>query len=91
MSSPLSSENKFFAETLAPGGLFVSGENEPQGELFPEKEKYLSIQELKPLLQGKKYLLDCGHKITFGHHWANNAVIIHGESKMKIICTECYQ
>lgn len=53
--------------------------------------KYRPIEELKDLLSERKYLLDCGHKVSFGHPWANTVVIYPFENDMKIICSECFQ
>lgn len=39
-------------------------------------------------LRGKKFRLDCGHHITFGHNLGNNIIILNGK-KLIIICTSC--
>ncbi|ABW68511.1 hypothetical protein Dole_2708 [Desulfosudis oleivorans Hxd3] len=57
-----------------------------------EKEKYESIDALKDLfkqLKGRKFVLDCGHHVTFGYFLSNNIVIIN-EKEPKIICTDCW-
>jgi len=39
-------------------------------------------------LKGKKFKLDCGHKVTFGNNLGNNIIIFNGK-KFTIICTLC--
>jgi len=39
-------------------------------------------------LKGKKFILDCGHRVTFGQFLGNNVTILNG-SKLKIICSQC--
>ena len=58
-----------------------------------EKEGlYEDSEHLKEILiktlTGKKYLLDCGHHVTFGHHLGNDITIYNGR-KFKIICSQC--
>ena len=57
--------------------------------MFKERE-YKSVIELKSifnLLKGEKFLLDCGHKITFGHNFGNNITIYNGkELEIKYSC-----
>ena len=56
-----------------------------------QKEKYRSVEELRNLLKkikGKKFRLDCGHLITFGHHLGNNLIIYNGKEP-KLICSQC--
>jgi hypothetical protein len=56
-----------------------------------QKEKYQSTEELRRLLRqfdGKKFRLDCGHYVTFGHFLGNNVTIQNG-TKPKIICSCC--
>lgn len=56
-----------------------------------QKKKYDPIYKLHEVLQdlkGKKFVLDCGHHVTFGHNLANDMVILNG-SLPRIICTQC--
>ncbi len=56
-----------------------------------EKPKYAEPDELRAVLEqlrGRKFMLDCGHKVTFGYFLGNN-VIIHNGKEFKIICTDC--
>lgn len=39
-------------------------------------------------LKGRRFRLDCGHHITFGHHLGNDITIYNGK-KLKIICSQC--
>ncbi len=39
-------------------------------------------------LKGKRFTLDCGHKVTFGTNLGNNIIIYNGK-KFRIICTLC--
>ncbi len=43
---------------------------------------------LKRVLDGRKFLLDCGHHVTFGYHLGNDITIYNGK-KLKIICSQC--
>ena len=53
---------------------------------------YQDTEELRELLikvlDGRKYVLDCGHHITFGHHLGNDITIYNGK-ELKIICSQC--
>ncbi len=56
-----------------------------------QKEGYQNVEELKKVirsLKGKKYRLQCGHHITFGHFLGNDIIIRNG-SNPTIICTLC--
>jgi hypothetical protein len=50
---------------------------------------YDDSDALKNLLLKKKYQLDCGHCVTFGHNLGNNIVIING-AELRVICSFCY-
>lgn len=39
-------------------------------------------------LEHKKFVLDCGHKVTFGYNFGNDVTIRNGKT-LKIICSEC--
>ncbi|MBC2716044.1 MAG: hypothetical protein HF978_12120 [Desulfobacteraceae bacterium] len=56
-----------------------------------QKQEYASVDELKTIihqLRGKKFMLDCGHKITFGYFLGNDIIIRNGKD-IKITCTDC--
>jgi hypothetical protein len=56
-----------------------------------EKERYRDVEELRRFLKslkGKKFRLDCGHKITFCHHLGNNLTVLNGKEP-RIICSLC--
>ncbi len=57
------------------------------------KKDYHSINKLKEALlrTDRKFILDCGHKVTLGEFLSNNIVIIQqGKNDLRIECTECY-
>jgi len=43
---------------------------------------------LERVLKGKKFKLECGHYVTFGHNLGNNITIYNGK-KFKITCSQC--
>ena len=43
---------------------------------------------LDTVLKGKKFMLDCGHHVTFHHNLGNDITIYNGKD-LKIICTQC--
>jgi hypothetical protein len=56
-----------------------------------EKQVYKSADELRKILdilQHEKFILDCGHRVTFNRVLGSN-VIIHNGVELRIICTEC--
>ena len=56
-----------------------------------QKQKYADVELLRKILQafaGKKYRLDCGHHVTFGHNFGNDITIRNGK-ELKIICSQC--
>ena len=58
-----------------------------------EKAIYEDADELRRLLYevlaGKKFRLDCGHHVTFGHFLGNDITIYNGNKKFTIICSQC--
>ena len=55
------------------------------------KSEYADVAELKNFLnqlKGKKFILDCGHKVTFGTFLGNDITIRNGKN-LKIICSQC--
>ena len=57
-----------------------------------QEKEYEDTKILKGLLlntlKGRKFRLDCGHHITFGHHLGNDITIYNGKTG-KIICSQC--
>lgn len=57
-----------------------------------EKERYNRPEALrrilKRVLHGRKFLLDCGHHVSFGHNLGNDITIINGR-EFKIVCSLC--
>jgi hypothetical protein len=51
---------------------------------------YEDSEALKKLIFGKKYQLDCGHVVTFGHNFGTTAVIIN-RADLPVICSSCYE
>jgi len=56
-----------------------------------QKDTYQETEKLRQLLKpidGKKFRLDCGHHVTFGHPLGNDITIYNGH-RFKIICSQC--
>jgi len=57
-----------------------------------QEKEYQEVEVLKEILSktvaGKKFRLDCGHHITFGHNLGNDITIYNGK-ELKIICSQC--
>ena len=56
-----------------------------------EKKKYGKAEDLEKYfkqLSGKKFKLDCGHHVTFGHNFGNSIHVSNGKNP-KIICFLC--
>ena len=57
-----------------------------------EKERYDGPELLRDILQrtlaGRKFQLDCGHYVSFGHFLGNDITILNGK-KLKIVCSQC--
>ena len=56
-----------------------------------EEEQYASPNELREVLaglKGRKFRLDCGHHITFGHNLGNDITIYNGK-EIVVICSQC--
>ena len=45
-------------------------------------------QILLKVLSGRKFRLDCGHHVTFGHNLGNDVTVYNGK-KLSIICSQC--
>jgi hypothetical protein len=67
--------------------LFQEAHMKKEEEAKYEETKVLR-DILKRTLEGKKFRLDCGHHITFGHLLGNDITIYNGK-KLKIICSQC--
>ncbi len=57
-----------------------------QKKAYQEPELLRKI--LQRVLKNKKFILDCGHHVTFGIHLGNDITIYNGKV-LKIICTQC--
>lgn len=57
-----------------------------------EKGQYSEPKLLKDILErvlkGKKFRLECGHYVSFGHFLGNDITVINGK-EFKIICSQC--
>ncbi|MBN1903695.1 MAG: hypothetical protein JW927_01220 [Deltaproteobacteria bacterium] len=57
-----------------------------------QKALYQEANALKDILiktlSGRKFKLDCGHHITFGHYLGNDITIYNGK-EFKVICSQC--
>jgi len=40
------------------------------------------------ILDGKKFRLECGHHVTFGHNLGNDVTIYNGK-ELKVVCSQC--
>lgn len=67
-----------------------SGKNKPSPK-SKEKNEYEPVENLKEFLSQldkRKFILDCGHKVTFGYFLGNNVMILNGK-ELKCICSDC--
>ena len=57
-----------------------------------QRAKYDGPEELRDILKrvlgGRRFLLDCGHHVSFFHHLGNDITIYNGK-ELKIICSQC--
>ena len=56
-----------------------------------DKNRYEDTDVLREILsdlKGRKFRLDCGHHITFGHSLGNDITIRNGKHP-EIICSQC--
>lgn len=57
-----------------------------------EQSRYQETDKLRSILSqtliGKRFRLDCGHFITFGHNLGNDITIYNGR-ELRIICSQC--
>ena len=73
---------------IRPEGLFAFEEVLMTRE---QKENYADTSLLREILmelKGRKFKLDCGHHVTFGHFLGNDITIYNGKEP-KIICSQC--
>ena len=55
-----------------------------------KKDRVLTTEDLKVLLSGETIKLDCGHRATIGHNFANTVIILsEGGGRIKTLCHEC--
>ena len=57
-----------------------------------QKQIYEDTAELRKILhslKNRKFILDCGHHVTFGYFLGNDITILNGK-KMLIVCTNCH-
>ena len=47
-----------------------------------------ALREIIEGLKGRKFHLDCGHKVTFGHFFGNSVTVYNGKVPT-IICSLC--
>ena len=52
------------------------------------QEPELLRKILYQALKDKKFILDCGHHITFNHNLGNDITIYNGK-ELKIVCSQC--
>ena len=57
-----------------------------------QEKEYEDTEVLKEILlralAGKRFRLDCGHRVTFAHNLGNDITIYNGKT-LKIICSQC--
>jgi hypothetical protein len=57
-----------------------------------EKSRYSEPEALRDILKrvlaGRKFMLDCGHHVSFFGHLGNDITILNGRNP-KIICSLC--
>ena len=56
-----------------------------------EEDEYEDVEVLKKeieKLRGRKFKLDCGHHVTFGHFLGNDVTIINGK-EFELYCLLC--
>jgi hypothetical protein len=73
---------------IRPGGLFAFEEVLMTKEQKESYEDTGRLREVLKDLKGRKFRLDCGHHVTFGHFLGNDITIYNGK-ELKIICSQC--
>ena len=51
-------------------------------------EETKALRQVIKQLKGRKFKLDCGHKVTFGHFLGNSITVLNNKEP-QIICTQC--
>jgi hypothetical protein len=63
-----------------------------EGMTKEEKSRYSAPEALRDILKrvlsGRKFLLDCGHHVSFGSNLGNDITVINGKEP-RIICSLC--
>jgi len=80
-----------YLEALLDSGgasFFYGGANMTKEEKRKYSEPELLRDILKRVLAGRKFQLDCGHHVSFGHNLGNDITIINGKEP-KVICSLC--
>ncbi len=55
-----------------------------------KEENVLTTKDLQVLLSGETIKLDCGHRATIGHSFADTVIIVsEGGGRIKTLCHEC--
>jgi hypothetical protein len=71
------------------GAFFLSKE---EGMTKEEKSRYSEPEALRDILKrvlsGRKFMLDCGHRVSLFHNLGNDITILNGKEP-KIICSLC--
>ena len=71
------------------GAFFLSKE---EGMTKEEKLRYSEPEALRDILKrvlsGRKFLLDCGHRVSLFHNLGNDITILNGKEP-KTICSLC--
>ena len=60
-------------------------------KLIKKINGYAEVDELKAIiheLRGRKFKLDCGHRVTLGYFLGNDIVIKNGKA-CEIVCVDC--
>jgi hypothetical protein len=73
-----------------PGGFlfFTKGEARMTREKKAAYESPEALKRVIETLKGKKFRLDCGHHVTFGHFLGNDITVYNGK-RPTIICSQC--
>jgi hypothetical protein len=87
--------NKNSMELFQAGDLSELENDEDQSPHLTTKteknDQYADVEELKAIirqLRGKKFKLECGHRVTFGYFLGNDILIRNGKEPT-IICSDC--
>lgn len=56
-----------------------------------QKQQYKPVEKLiedLSLLAGQKFILSCGHHVTFNEYLAND-IVIFNDKELRIVCLDC--